>query len=280
MRLSRGPVHGVTALGNRLFIIRQACKQHLEVYDSAIFKLETCLYIPGLREGPYGLTSCSITNCVYVSDFDQVHTVKLSADGRSHTVIKWSVAYGRPLGLHVNSVTGNLLVTCRGKPDSRLLEYTTGASPTLVREISLPSNITEPLHAVQLTYGLTVVVHGGWSEPGGIHRLCTVDDDGTVLYSHSLKSSLTSDDKDEPGQLAVVADGSFIVADWPNSRILVMGPSLSRWEELLLRVEGGLRRPYALCLDEPQGRLYVGEFSGDGRVLVFDNMIDIGNGGV
>lgn len=279
MRVKRSPVHGVTALETKLFVIRYENKQQLEVYDSSLFRLESFVYIPGLREGPYGLTSCPISSCLYLSDSDQVHTVKLSGDGRSHSVTTWSVTYGNPVGLHLNALSGNLLVTCRGSP-CKLLEYTTGASPALVREISLPKDVTRPSHAVQLTCGLVVVVHGRPHEPEPYHRLCTLDDDGTVLYDHIIKGGLTPEDKDEPGQLAATIDGSFIMADCINSRILVMGPSLSRPRELLLKVDGGFRRPYALCLDESRGRMYVGDCTAEGRILVFENVFEIGNGGM
>jgi len=43
-------------------------------------------------------------------------------------------------------------------------------------------------------------------------------------------------------------------------------------EELALPVDGGIQSPWALCLDESRDRLYVGEFGGKFRVLVFDNV--------
>jgi len=44
-------------------------------------------------------------------------------------------------------------------------------------------------------------------------------------------------------------------------------------QEVALSVDGGIQRPFGLCLDESRGRLYVGEVGGQHRVLVFDSVI-------
>jgi len=57
-----------------------------------------------------------------------------------------------------------------------------------------------------------------------------------------------------------------------------MNPVLSCAHEIpfSLSVHGGLQSPQALYYQELQGRLYVVEAAGEGRVLIFDNVKNIG----
>jgi len=68
----------------------------------------------------------------------------------------------------------------------------------------------------------------------------------------------------------VTKNDDILVADSDNNRILSMNSSLSSVQELTLAVDGGIQCPCGLCLDESRGRLYVVEWSGECRLLVFD----------
>jgi len=73
-----------------------------------------------------------------------------------------------------------------------------------------------------------------------------------------------------PRSVAVTRNDDILVADERNNRILSLDGSLSSVQELALPVDGGMYHPWALCLDESPGRLYVGEGMPVSRVLVFD----------
>ena len=75
-----------------------------------------------------------------------------------------------------------------------------------------------------------------------------------------------------PSSLAVTKNDDILIADQGNNRILSINSSLGSIQELALSVDGGIQRPMGLCLDESLGRLYVGEWVGKGRVLVFDGV--------
>jgi len=75
-----------------------------------------------------------------------------------------------------------------------------------------------------------------------------------------------------PLGIAVTKNDDILVADLDNNRILSMNSSLSSVQELALPVDGGIQRPLSLCLDESRGRLYVCEFGGKYRVLVFNDV--------
>ena len=72
-----------------------------------------------------------------------------------------------------------------------------------------------------------------------------------------------------PVCIMVVSD-SILVADCDNNRILRLNASLSDARDLSLPVNTQLTQ--RMYLDQSRGRLYVGEWSGEKRVLVFDNI--------
>ena len=64
----------------------------------------------------------------------------------------------------------------------------------------------------------------------------------------------------------------ILVTDEPNNRLLSLNSSVSSVQELDLSVDGGIKHPFGLFLDQSRGRLYVGECGGNQRVLAFDEV--------
>jgi len=252
-------VSAVTSLGDDVFVALWESEQ-VEVYDAVTLTLQRRLTVPGLGDGLSGLAACTNNNCLYASDYlhNSVHRVELSG---SNAVKKWSVAR-RPEGLSVNS-EHNLIVACCDA--NKLQEYTTYGS--LVREICLQARVTQPYHAIQLSTGDYVV-----SQYTSPCEVSVVGVDGKVVRSYG--QSQTSDDGQMkyPTGLAVTKNDDILVADIDNNRILLINSSLSSIQELALSVDGGIKEPWGLCLDESRGRLYVGERGGQHRVLVFDGV--------
>ena len=77
----------------------------------------------------------------------------------------------------------------------------------------------------------------------------------------------------DPRGLAVDSEGYIFVADRDNDRILVLNSTLSDVRTLSLSEQ--INGPWGLWLDESRGRLYVGEFFGQKRLLVFDNVFNL-----
>ena len=205
-----------------------------------------------------GLAACGNNRCLYVINNSInsliVHRVELTG---SNAVMKWSVPRN-PAGLSVNRAH-NVVVVCHGA--NKLQEYTTHGS--LVREIRIQS----PWHAVQLSSGDYVVNQD--TSPGVVS---VVGVDGQVRHSYGQSQTSDVGQLKRPTCLAVTKNDDILVADRDNNRILSMNSSLSSIQELTLPVDGGLQQPWGLCLDESRGRLYVGEWGGSHRVLVFDNV--------
>jgi len=250
----------MTSLGDDVFVLRQRGQQ-VEVYDARTFTLLRHIRIRGLGSPSYGLAASIHYDCLYASDWcnSRIHRVDLSD---SSAVKQWSVA-SSPAGLSVNKVH-NVVVPCYGA--HKLQEYTTHG--TLVREISLqPVGVSKPWHAVQLSTGDYVVSQ--YTSPGAVH---VVGLDGQVLHSYDQSQASNVGPMSYPASLAVTKNDNILVADCSDNRILSLDSSLSSAHKLVLPVDNGIQSPFGLFLDELRKRLYVGEFGGEKRVLVFDNM--------
>jgi len=252
------PVHGVSSLGDDVFVLRYN-RQQIEVYDAATFTLQRRLAVPGLGSSACGLAVCPVNNCLYASDWDNssVHRVELSG---SNAVMKWSAAK-QPAGLTVNRAQ-NLLVVSYS--ESKLQEFTTRG--TLLQNIQLQSDAGYPWQAVDMANGQFVV-----SCRGILHAVCLVDKTGAVIRSYAEQTG-SEIMKNRTG-LAVDKHGNILVADDWNKRLLVLDSSLSSAHEMSVSVDAGLRRPYSLWYDKSRGRLYIGEYAG-GRVIVIDHLDD------
>ena len=128
--------------------------------------------------------------------------------------------------------------------------------------------MTEIFHAIQLSTGDYVISQR--TLPGLVRVVradgkvvrcwgwpCHTPDVGQMIY---------------PTSLAVTKNDDILVADGDNNRILSMNSSQDSVQQLLLSAYGGIQLPRGLCLDESRGRLYVGEYEGKHRVIVFDGV--------
>ena len=256
-----GSVSAVTSLGDDVFVARCYIQQ-VEVYDAVTLTLQRRLTVPGLGAYLSGLAACPINICLYASEYweDLVYRVELSG---SNAVKKRSVAKC-PAGLSVNR-KHNLIVTCCAA--NKLQEYTTHGS--FVREICLQAGVARPWHAIQLSTGDYVVSH--YMSPGVVS---VVGVDGQVVSRYGLSQTSDVGRMKFPSSLAVTKNEDILVADQGNNRILSINSSLGSIQELALSVDGGIHvyTPEDLCLDESRGRLYIGEWGGECRVLVFDGV--------
>ena len=139
-----------------------------------------------------------------------------------------------------------------------------------MREICLKdAGVTYPRHAVQLSSGDYAVSHA--RPPGGV-SVVGVDGKFVQRYGQSVTSSEVGQ-MAVPRSVAVTKNDDILVADYGNNRIVLIKRSTGCTEELALPIDGGIHSLWALCLDESRSRLYVGEFDGKHRVLVFGRVI-------
>ena len=253
-----GIVTAVTLLGDDVFVLGEYSQQ-VHDYHAETFSLRRYITVHGLGEYTSSMVACARNKCLYLSDWNNasVHRVELSAD---NAVKSWSVAI-RPRGLSVNSVH-NLVVACFGT--NKVREYTSNGS--LVREICLQAGVTDPWQAVQLSTGDYVV--NQCRSPGVVS---VVGIDGEVVHTYGQSQASGGGQIKGPTGLVVTRKDGVLVIDQLKNRILAVNTSRGCAQELTLSVDGGIRSPRALCLDESRGRLYVSEFGGC-RVLVFNGV--------
>ena len=255
-------VTGVASLGDDVFVVRYDSRQQVEVYDAETFTLQRRLPVPGLSQS-YGLAACGSNKCLYASDFrnDLIHRVDLLG---SNAVTQWTVGNG-PAGLTVNS-DKNVLVVIRH--ERKLQQFTTRG--TQLQTIQLQLRIELPRRAIQLSSGQFVISHSGGTQ----HRVCLVDGKGAVVRSFGGTPGSDLTKMNEPAGLAVDEHGNILVADQNNSRLLVLDPTLTSAREMSVSVDGGLKDPLSLWYDKSRGRLYVGEWGGNRRVVIIDHLKD------
>jgi len=83
-----------------------------------------------------------------------------------------------PLISYVNK-SHNLLVACYVV--HKIKEFSSVGN--LLRELTLPDDVINPWHAIQLTSGQFIVCHGGLGE--AVHRVCMISADGRhIVHSH------------------------------------------------------------------------------------------------
>ena len=255
--LPEGPeVAGVTTLGEQVYVLRNKELDAVEVYDVITYCLLRCLNVPCIG-GYTDMTSCEHFLCLYISDPYAIHSLDLHGNAT-----QWPVS-DRPCGLSVNAAH-NVLVTCP------LVRKIKEFSPRgdLLRDVTLPDDVINPRHAIQLTSGQFIVCHGG---PGDrVHRVCTVSADGhKTVHSHGGQPGSDTGQYNVPSYLAVDDNECAFVIDVYNQRVTLLSPTLNYIRQVVSRhqVKWG---PVRLCFDVQRRRLYVVDNEvTDGRVVVF-----------
>lgn len=160
----------------------------------------------------------------------------------------------------------NVLLTVSGR--NKLCEYSPDGQP--LREIHLSASIIHPFHAIKLTSDLYVVSHGHLGDP--LHRVCTVDSNGNVIKSFGGESGSTKKQMNVPAYLAVNSDGSILVVDRLNGRVLLLSADLEFRKEILSEKKDKLRSPFRIHLDQSHDRLFLADRNfrlTNGHVLIF-----------
>ena len=202
--------------------------------------------MPNYR-GIIDIISCEHYLCVHVCDpvVECIH--RLDSQGEAAT--QWPVN-DIPAGLSVNTAH-NLLVTCRLV--CKIKEFSSHGD--LQREITLPDDVINLHHAIQLTSGQFVVSHGRLGDP--VNRVCVVTADGCqIVHSRGGQKGSSTGQCRVPRHLAVDSSECVLVADSNNRRVKLLSPTLSYIRDVVTYdLLKGL--PCRLCLHEQSYRLYV-----------------------
>ena len=264
-------VVGVTSLPGVIFVLRLKERDQVEVYDVNTYNLRKCLTVPNARSF-IDMTSCECKECVYIADHVGmcIHKVNSQDQFTRWPVSEVNDARDEPRGLSVNKAH-NVLVTC---PAARKIKEFS-SDGTIVREITLPDEVVNPLHAIQLTSGQFkqfIVCHGEIDDP--VNRVCIITENGShIVHSHGGQPGSDVEQYRGPRHLAV--DNGFVfVADINNRRVTLLSSTLDYIGQFVTddQFKGD---PQRLHVDKQKRLLYVaddeltdGKYTA-GRVLVF-----------
>ena len=163
----------MTSLGDEVFVLRSKARDQIEVYGVTTYCFLRRLTIPD-GSGFVDMTSCEHYHCVYISD----HIIRcIHRVDEQGAATRWAVN-DEPQSLFVNAEY-NLLVTCRLV--RKIKEFSSRGD--LLRQVSLPQDVINPWHSIQLTNGQFVVSHGDVED--AVHRVCTISADGReIVHTH------------------------------------------------------------------------------------------------
>jgi len=257
-------VAGVTSLAGEFYVLRLKVRDEVEVYDVITYRLQRCLTVPNIRSFN-DMTSCEHYCCIYISDGGDECIHRLDAQGAA---TQWPVN-DMPTGLSVNA-EHNLLVTCPAAP--KIKEFTTDGH--MVRTVSLPGDVINPWHTVQVRSGQFIVCHG--KRGNAVNRVCMISADGRdIVHSHGGQPGSDIDQYDVPVHLAVDNDEFVFVVDMFNRRVTLLSPTLRYTRQVVSRdqLKWLPRRVYLdthkRCLYVADNELKDGKYTA-GRVVVFN----------
>jgi len=249
----------VTSLGEEIYLLRWKGVDQVEVYDVISYRLLRCITVPNAGN-LIGMTSCKHYLCLYVCDPDVKCIHRLDLRGNS---TKWPVN-DIPWSFSVNACH-NLIVTCRRV--RKIKEFSPRGD--LLRDVTLPDDVTNPWHAIQLTNGQFIVCHGERDDP--VNRVCKVSEDGGHINSHGGQPGSNIGQYDVPFQLAVDDNEFVFVVDY-NRRVTLLSPTLG-YKRQVVSGDQFSWKPDRLCVEVQRRRLFVAENEykdkDRGRVLVF-----------
>ena len=276
------PIFGVTVLYDEIFLVRDEAHE-VEVYDANKLTLTGRLAV-GTLVDIWDMTSSVKYSCLYIADAGKKEETNHSAGKKNDkgqflrifgkersigkktiydrfihrvelrgNVSKWALAEF-PTGLSVTPDGWNVIVT--SMMERTVTEFTTHGN--LVRQIHLQENIVNPLQAVQLLNGQFVICHGLKSDK--LNGVSTVGIDGCVNEHCGGRPGSSAGQMKLPIRLCVCQNGSVVVADLYNKRILLVNQTLDDIRELISREEANRPwLPLRMYLDEARGRLLVAE---------------------
>ena len=258
------PIMGVTSLADEVYLLREKERDQVEVYDVITYRIQRCLTLEDAH-GIIDMTSCEHYRCVYIANYIDECVHRLNVQGAA---TRWA-SNDEPWSLSVNAAH-NVIVTC---PHVRKIKEFSSYGD-LLRELTLPDNVINPWHAVQLTSGQFIVCHGKVGD--AVHRICRIvlrEDGHDILKSHGGQRGSDTHQYNAPRHLAVDGHDFVFVVDRNNRRLKLLSPTLSNVRQFLWK-NNPQRYPFRLYLDAQRRRLYVadnkfdkGEFTA-GRVVV------------
>ena len=212
-------------------------------------------------------------SCLYIADIDRpsqedqyVHRVELR---EKTTRCRISAL---PTSLSVTPDGWNVVFTCNA--ERKVVEYTTHGE--LIREFRLDDefvNFTHPIRLRESRDGQFGIYHSDYSDT--LNRVCVVGSDGCAFSFYGGTPGSDAEQQRVPIRLVEYTNGSILVLNMFNRRVLLLNESLVCLKTLAARNDNHSNNrpwyPLRMCLDVVRGNL-LGECERhctDDRILLF-----------
>lgn len=278
------PVYGLAILDNELFIAT-GWSSNIEVRN--LNELSSCrqFQVAGLV-CPYDMVSCTSNKCLYISNVkDKCSLLEiLNVDTNGNIITKWSTTQNVVESLSV-TYDKTVIFTTFEEEVPWIYEYCPDGKLKCSVKISTDTQIVRVLSVIKLSDDHFLISYGSIKYENVLHRVCLVKVDEnrvikTVVTSFGGMMGSSEQELCVPMHIIKTNDGSIMVADRENSRVLLLDANLKFKRILVSGQHCPLRKPMSLCMDESRGLLFVADNKkvntekdwGDGQVLVFDQI--------
>ena len=206
-----------------------------------------------------GYDIVALWNVLYVSEWKDklIHRIQLS-DGTSS---RWSVD-SELLTMSINQKE-NIVVSCFDL--NKIIEYTPTGS--CVREIPLDAIVETVVglkHVIQFDDDRFLMCYSAPQH----HRVCIIDIKGRMIKKYGGGPGSGIGQMSWPCYLAMDRNGSILVIDQNNNRIIQLNASLEFIREFIPG-SVGLKKPMRMHLHEDRRRLYIA-VDGESNIAIFD----------
>jgi len=268
------PIYGIHRCKGSIYVARDSTP-HVEIYDARLNNnRKGNLSVTGMK-GPYDLVGNAKARSLFIADWLDTADITTVSTKAQNQVARFPINGDAldvvGLAAATMSSDSDVIVTC--SRSMKIKEFK--KSGTLVRQVQLPSEITQPRHAIKLASGEGYAVCHGYGSDDQ-HRVCLVDNAGNVGDCFGNKAG------DGPAHLDVCArvaeddNQNILVADRNNKRVILLSNRNGKlkFEQEVVRKMDGLNGPYRILIDGPV--LYVVDNTVDkdgsavsARVVVF-----------
>lgn len=241
-------VTGLAIIENELFVATES-NSTIEVFNSSNLSFQRLLMVPSVTS-PEDMVASLNPKCLYIFDATGEGKIyQVNTDGSS--IASW-ITGSLEVRLTVTPQS-NIVVTYLSK--NKLKEYKSTVDKKLVQQVILPPNSR---CAVKLKTGNFIVSKWEGTSLNSPEGVFEIDASGKDINSFKAKEGAACERMNCPEYLAVEKNGSVIVVDRGNRRVLLLNSKLEFQRELLSPING-LQNPKAMVLDEATNRLYVAD---------------------
>ena len=251
-------VRGIAVLNERVYVAVYKSNK-VQVFNSSTHALEPNIPVPGLSD-PFDIAGSG--NVLHIGSTNgKIYRIEL----RDKSITSWSVgSSGGRISLFVNK---HEHVIATNHTSNSLYEYT--STGELRREIALKGDSGYLYRAVHMDGDQFLVCQvGGGSIFIEFHRVCLVDNRGYLIKSFGSTNGFGNENLSNPYRLVVDRNGFILVADYSNSRVVLLNKQLEYVKDII-PASMKMSRIFTLFLDEDNGRLYVSDYNNK-KLAIFD----------